>query len=121
MHRGPRSLESGPIRRQRAPRGDGAFTPSSLELDDVLQAIVAAAADLTGAALVAIWTANDDARVLERRAVSDPELARDYPTERQPYGVGLAGLVAQHRRPVRVPDVAADPRAIAGAWFVSHG
>ncbi len=38
-----------------------------------------------------------------------------------PFGVGLVDVVAESRRPLLVPDVGADPRAVAVDWCVARG
>jgi PAS domain S-box-containing protein len=95
--------------------------PPSLELEDVLRTVVVSAAEITGAPLVSIWTADEGARTLERRAVSDERLAREYPLFSQPYGPGAAGWVALHRRPLHVPDIRRDDRMLAPEWFLARG
>ena len=97
------------------------FVPPSLDLEDVLRAVVASAAEISGAALVTIWTADEDARILERQAVSDDRLAREYPFRTQSYGSGGAGWVALHRRPLNVRRVADDVRLIARDWCQARG
>ena len=107
--------------RPRRPPGPHPFVPPSLDLEDVLRAVVASAAELSGAALVTIWTANEDARILERQAVSDDRLAREYPFRTQSYGSGGVGWVALHRRPLNVRRVADDVRLIARDWCQARG
>src|SRR6476620_4543236 len=84
--------------RPRRPPGLHPFVPPSLDLEAVLRAVVASAAEISGAALVTIWTADEDTRILERQAVSDDRLAREYPFRTQSYGGSAAGWVALHRR-----------------------
>ncbi len=120
MPRRAKSAEFPSLRRRRILSGTDGFAPPSLDLDDVLRAVVASAAELTGAALVVTWTANEDARVIHRRVVSDPRLARDYPIDQQLYGRGIAGWIALHRRPQNLADIAADPRVLAPEWFKNH-
>ena len=76
--------------RPRRPPGLHPFVPPSLDLEDVLRAVVASAAEISGAALVTIWTADEDARILERQAASDDRLAREYPFRTRSYGSGGA-------------------------------
>jgi GAF domain-containing protein len=38
-----------------------------------------------------------------------------------PFGVGLVDVVAESRRPLLVPDVGADPRAVAVDWCMARG
>jgi diguanylate cyclase (GGDEF)-like protein len=94
---------------------------SSLDLGEVLDALVGAAAQLTGAPVVGLWVAHDTERLLHLRALSDPSLLDDYPGVAIRYNEGLAGWVAVHRRPLDVPDLATDPRLLARDWFARHG
>ena len=107
--------------RPRRPPGLHPFVPPSLDLEDVLRAVVASAAEISGAALVTIWTADEDTRILERQAVSDDRLAREYPFRTQSYGSGGVGWVALHRRPLNVRRVADDARLIARDWCQARG
>ena len=114
---GPSAKQSRPRRRP----GPLPFVPPSLDLEDVLRAVVASAAELSGATVVTIWTANEDARILERQAVSDDRLARDYPFRTQAYGTGGVGWVALHRRPLNVRRIADDVRLVARDWCQARG
>ncbi|HET8575952.1 MAG TPA: GAF domain-containing protein [Methylomirabilota bacterium] len=93
----------------------------SLRLDDALREVATSAAALMGAPLVTIWTADEQARTVERRAASDDRFTADYPTAIQRYGQGGAGLVAEQRRPLFIRSIAADRRFLARDWFRSHG
>ena len=94
---------------------------SSLDLGEVLDALVGAAAQFTGAPVVGLWVADDAERVLNLRALSDASLLTDYPGLAIRYNEGLAGWVATHRRPLDAPDLATDPRLLARDWFARHG
>jgi diguanylate cyclase (GGDEF)-like protein len=94
---------------------------SSLDLGEVLDALVSAAAEITGAPVVGLWVADEAERVLNLRALSDPALIDDYPGRAIRYNEGLAGWVAHHRRPLDVPAIATDPRPTAREWFAGHG
>ena len=107
--------------RPRRPPGLHPFVPSSLDLEAVLRAVVASAAEISGAALVTIWTADEDTRILERQAESDDRLAREYPFRTRPYGSGGVGWVALHRRPLNVRRVADDARLTARDWCQARG
>ena len=107
--------------RPRRPPGLHPFVPPSLDLEDVLRAVVASAADLSGAALVTSWTADEDAQILEKQAVSDDRLGREYPFRTQSYGSGGAGWVALHRRPLNVRRIADDTQLMARDWCQTRG
>src|SRR6185503_13179059 len=121
----PRADDSpGPSAKQSRPRkrpGALPFVPPSLDLEDVLHAVVASAAEISGAALVTIWTANEDTQVLDRQALSDDRLARDHPFLTQSYGTGGVGWVALHRRPLNVRRIADDGRLMARDWCQARG
>lgn len=86
---------------------------SSLNIGDVLGAIVRAAADLIGAQAVALWTADEIKETLHLRAFSDERLAADYPRTTFEFGQGITGWVARHRRPLDIPDLLADSRSLS--------
>jgi len=94
---------------------------SSLDTREVLDGIARAAAELMAAPLVAIWTADEAAGVLERHAFSDAGLGADHPGRVRRFGEGGVGWVARHRQPLNVPDVFADERIISRDWFERHG
>jgi two-component system, cell cycle sensor histidine kinase and response regulator CckA len=108
-------------RRSRAPVNTGRFMPPSLDLSDVLMAVVRSAAEITGAAVVTAWTSNEETRTLHRQAVSDEEFAAGFPVASQPYTSGGAGWVATHRRALNIRSVADDDRLIAKQWMRDHG
>jgi diguanylate cyclase (GGDEF)-like protein len=94
---------------------------SSLNIEDVLGAIVRAAADLIGAPAGALWTADEAKEVLHLRAFSDDRVAADYPATTVEFGQGVVGWVARHRRLVDVADLLKDPRLLSGDWLRTHG
>jgi GAF domain-containing protein/CheY-like chemotaxis protein len=94
---------------------------SSLDADAVLQAIATAAAEIMNARFVSVYVADEASRILERRAASDGELAAALPATQRRFGEGLVGWVAEHRRSLDVPDVLAEPRAVASEWARVHG
>ena len=71
---------------------------ASLDLDEVLGAIVRAATELFGGTPAWIWTADAVEQVIELRAFSDPRLHEGYPIRRAAFNEGLVGWVAAHRR-----------------------
>jgi two-component system NtrC family sensor kinase len=94
---------------------------SSLDTDEVLQAVTHAGAELMDAPLVTISLVDETGRMLERRAFSDDELGQDHPGLRRRFGEGAIGWVAEHRRPLNVPDVFADDRILSREWCRRHG
>jgi diguanylate cyclase (GGDEF)-like protein len=93
---------------------------SSLTTEDVLGAIVRAAADLMEAPAVGVWIADEARRVLDLQGISDARLAADHPARQVAYGQGPAGWVAAHGRPLDSPDLFADPRTLSIEWLRAH-
>lgn len=94
---------------------------SSLNIDEVLPAIAAAAAELMNSAAVSFWVVNERERRLEARAFSHPALYADFPQRSASFDEGGVGWVATHRRSLNVPDVHRDDRFFAGDWWWAHG
>jgi len=94
---------------------------SSLDMDEVLGTIARAAAELTGVPLAVFWVANEVARTLEVRAVSDERMAADFPHRTLRYDQGATGVVAARRELVNIPDLAVDDRYLSQEWAVGHG
>ena len=92
---------------------------ASLDLDEVLGAIVRAATELFGGTPAWIWTADAAEQVVESRAFSDPRLHEGYPVRRVALNESLVGWVAAHRTMIEVPDVFVDPRYLRSAtgWW----
>jgi signal transduction histidine kinase len=90
----------------------GMALASELSLDAVLLRIVELAVDLTGARYGALGVLTPDGRSIEefitvgitaeeRAALGDP-----------PTGHGLLGALIREARPLRIPDIGADPRSV---------
>ena len=89
----------------------GLTLASELSLDAVLQRIVELSVDITGARYGALGVLGDDGRIEEfvtqgitvegRAAIGDP-----------PTGHGLLGVIITEARPLRMQDIAADPRSV---------
>ena len=89
----------------------GLALASELSLGAVLQRIVELAVDITGARYGALGVLGDDGRIEEfitegitpdeRGAIGDP-----------PDGHGILGVIISEARPLRLDDVAADPRSV---------
>jgi signal transduction histidine kinase len=88
----------------------GVALASEIDLDVLLQRIVEVAAGITGARYAALGVLGDDQRIQtfithgitdqERAAIGDP-----------PTGHGMLGLLIEEARPMRVADIAFDPRS----------
>ena len=89
----------------------GLTLASELSLDEVLQRILELAVDITGARYGALGVLGADGRIEEfvtegitpeeRAALGDP-----------PTGHGLLGVIISEGRPLRMEDIAADPRSV---------
>ena len=93
---------------------------SSLDTDEILRQIAAAAVRLTDARCVALWVGDETARVVELRACSDTAIGAGHPSPRLAYGQGLAGWVMLHREPVKADDLLTTSM-VAREWYASHG
>ncbi|MEO8292535.1 MAG: GAF domain-containing protein, partial [Actinomycetota bacterium] len=97
-------------RRERALIDAGLVLSAELPLDLVLQRIVELAVAITGARYGAMGVLGEDGRIDEfiTEGVSLAERARigDPPT-----GHGILGALIRERRPMRLPDIAADRRS----------
>ena len=94
---------------------------SSLDIGEVLRVIAVAAAELTGAPSVSFWVADESRRELELRAMSNDQMAADFPVSTLRFDQGVLGWVASQGRAVDVPDVFQDSRIYAQDWFRTHG
>jgi signal transduction histidine kinase/CheY-like chemotaxis protein/transcriptional regulator with GAF, ATPase, and Fis domain len=92
---------------------------SSLESDEMLSGIAAAAVELMQVPAVSVWVLDALAKRLEARAVAGgmtPFLRRTVEI-----GEGEVGWVAAQRAQLEVPDIAADPRVTDPAWWRQSG
>src|SRR5438128_1708313 len=101
-----------PVDRDRRLLDAGMILASELSLDTVLQRIVELAVDLTAATYGAVGVLTADGGSIEefitvgitaeeRAAIGDP-----------PIGRGLLGALIRDAHPLRIPDIAADPRSV---------
>jgi PAS domain S-box-containing protein len=97
------------------------FVTSTLQMDEVLAEIASAAGTLMEAPFVTLWIADERARTLELRALSDPSIGGDFPFIRASFEESLVGLVVRARGPVSVPDVFGEGETRAGDWLRAHG
>lgn len=77
---------------------------STPNLDDLLELIISSAKELVGAELGSLLLLDEESDELYFR------VAEEIAGVRMPATAGIAGWVVQHREPVTVDDVAADPR-----------
>lgn len=93
---------------------------SSLDMDEVLQAIARAAAELVAVPLASFWLVNEAGRTVDFQTASAP-MADDLVAKHLAFGEGGAGWVALHRRPLEIEDLQADPRFKSLEWAAAHG
>lgn len=93
---------------------------ASLDLEEVLPAIVRAAAVLMETPMVSIWIADEASQTLVLRAFSKAELATEHPVLPLRFGQGGVGWVAEHRQPLQVHDIFSDPRFVNKMWWQRH-
>jgi GAF domain-containing protein len=94
---------------------------SSLDIDRILNGIALAAVELTDAAHVSLWVADEATQTLERRAFSDEAVEAGHPVKTLRFGEGGVGWVALHRRPLDIPDLLGDERLAGRNWFHARG
>jgi signal transduction histidine kinase len=97
--------------RQRALVEAGIALTSELDLDAILSKLVSTAAELAGAKYAALGVLSHDRTYLERfitHGMSDEERATIGPS---PRGRGILGVLITDARPLRLHDLASDPRA----------
>ncbi len=94
---------------------------SSLEPDEVLAGIAAAAAELMRVPVVSVWVVDAALKRVEARAFAGPTGVPDFPCRSFELGDGDVGWVATERRILAVDDVAVDPRVTNREWWSAHG
>jgi GAF domain-containing protein len=89
----------------------GIALSSELSLEALLQRIVETAAELTAARYAALGVIDRTGRQLERFLTTgiDPEVHRAI--GELPHGRGILGVLIRDARPLRLPDLRADPRS----------
>lgn len=89
----------------------GLALASELDLEAVLERIVELAVAITGARYGALGVLGEDAPRIERfitQGVTEQERAA---IGHLPVGHGILGLLIRERRPMRIPEIGADPRS----------
>jgi signal transduction histidine kinase len=90
----------------------GIALAGELTLDGVLQKIVEAAAELTGAQYAALGVIDPSGQGLERFVVTGMDLETQTAIGDPPQGRGILGLLTREARPVRLDDLRADPSSV---------
>ena len=94
---------------------------SSLEPDEVLAGIAAAAAELMQVPVVSVWVVDAALKRLDARAFAGPAGVPDFPRRSFEVGEGDVGWVAAQRRVLEIDDVATDERVTNREWWDAHG
>jgi signal transduction histidine kinase len=89
----------------------GLALASELDLEAVLTRIVSLAVDLTGATYGALGVLGEDTPRIERFITQGMDEATRAAIGDHPVGKGVLGLLIRERRPMRIPEIGADPRA----------
>src|SRR5215216_3914139 len=98
--------------RLRAIVGAGVALASELSLEAVLQKIVEAAAELTEARYAALGVIDPSGRALERFIVTGIDEETQAAIGDPPHGRGILGALIQDAKPLRLEDLAEDPRSV---------
>jgi two-component system, NarL family, sensor histidine kinase DevS len=106
------ATQAGAQARLRALVEAGIALSSELSLDAVLQKLVEAAAELTGARYAALGVIDQAGRQLERFVTTGIDAGTHAKIGDLPRGRGILGLLIREARPVRIADLGADPRSV---------
>ena len=106
------SLEVPETDRLRAIVDAGVALASELSLDAVLQKIVETAAELTGAQYAALGVIDPSGQALERFVVTGIDEETQAAIGDPPHGRGILGALIHDAKPLRLDDLADDPRSV---------
>lgn len=98
--------------RERALIEAGIALASDLDLDGVLRRLVATAAELTGARYAALGVIGPGPKRLERFIAHGLTAAEQAAIGDPPEGLGLLGVLIDDAKPLRLADIASDPRSV---------
>lgn len=98
--------------RTRALLDAGIALTSELTLDAVLQKLVETAASLTGARYAALGVINPTGHTLERFITHGIDAETHAAIGDQPRGLGILGVLIRDAAPLRLHDLAEDPRSV---------
>jgi two-component system, NarL family, sensor histidine kinase DevS len=90
----------------------GIALSSELSLDSLLQRLVETAAELTGARYVALGVVAQDGRGLERFVTHGVDAELRAEIGELPRGRGILGVLIRDGRPLRLHEIADDPRSV---------
>jgi signal transduction histidine kinase len=101
-----------PARRERALIDSGIALSAELDLEALLARLVATAAELTGARYSALGVLDSERTELEQFITHGVDDVQRAAIGALPRGRGILGVLVSDARPVRLHDLAADPRAV---------
>src|SRR6478609_1867056 len=110
-HRG-RVAQGAVTTRLRALVEAGIGVSSELSLDAVLQRIVEAAAEITGAPYAALGVIDRSGHELERFVTTGIPRSEHAAIGELPRGKGILGVLIDDARPLRLDDLTRDPRSV---------
>jgi signal transduction histidine kinase len=90
----------------------GVALTSELSLDSLLQKLVETAASLTGARYAALGVIDENGVGLERFLTTGVDAETHEAIGDLPRGRGILGVLIREARPLRLHDIAADPRSV---------
>src|SRR5262245_19369298 len=106
------ATEAGRQARLRALVEAGIALSSELSLDAVLQKLVEAAAELTGARYAALGVIDSGGKQLERFVTTGIDAETYSKIGDLPRGQGILGVLIRDAKPLRLADLGADPRSV---------
>ncbi len=95
----------------------GIALSSELSLDALLQRLVESAAELTGARYAALGVIDKTGQALERFLTTGFDAETHAAIGELPRGRGILGVLIRDAQPLRLPELAADPRSVG---FPAH-
>jgi signal transduction histidine kinase len=98
--------------RLRALLDAGIALNAELSLDALLQRLVESAADITGARYAALGVIDKSGRTLERFLTTGIDEETHAAIGELPRGRGILGVLIREARPLRLDDIATDPRSV---------
>lgn len=90
----------------------GIALSSELSLDALLQRLVETAAELTGARYAALGVIDKTGQALERFLTTGIDAETHAAIGELPRGRGILGVLIRDAQPLRLPELAADPRSV---------
>jgi signal transduction histidine kinase len=108
----PVSSEADQLSRLRVLVNAGIALSSELSLDALLQRIVETAAEITGAHYAALGVIDRTGQALERFLTTGIDAETHAAIGDLPHGRGILGVLIRDARPLRLHDIADDPRSV---------